>query len=551
MAVPGLADTPRPEGGQERMMATVGTNNPGQTSSVRVAFRVDASLSIGSGHVMRCLTLADSLADKGAQCHFICREHPGHLIEYIRRKGYSVHVLPPCAKELFLEKQPVSTDDPPHASWLGCTWDIDAAATRAILNEGEPDWLVVDHYALDARWERALQGVCKKIMVIDDLADRAHICDQLLDQNFGRTATDYAPLVPPHCRVLAGSSHVLLRPQFSTMGKESFERQGTKEVRHILVQMGGIDQHNYTGEALTVLQGCKLPPGAQVTVVLSAEAPALDVVRQQAAATKWPTTVKVGVKDMAKLMRESDLAIGSGGGATYERIYMGLPAILRPTASNQIAPLRKMAAAGLFELYEDAADLACKVDRAVQEGVYPPPSVVGCGTDQVANDLLKRRVILRPPRKLDIRRTFHWLQDDQLRALFLMRQRPERRTHFEYWRDVLHDPRQHVFSIYKDDVHLGNAGIKNLSTENGEAELWLYLGPSRMRGKGIGRQALEELERIIRHNLAIPRAVLHVSPENDAAIRLYRCAGYVPVITDNQVPAFFEGSDVIKMEKRL
>ena len=196
MAVPGLADTPRPEGGQERMMATVGTNNPGQTSSVRVAFRVDASLSIGSGHVMRCLTLADSLADKGAQCHFICREHPGHLIEYIRRKGYSVHVLPPCAKELFLEKQPVSTDDPPHASWLGCTWDIDAAATRAILNEGEPDWLVVDHYALDARWERALQGVCKKIMVIDDLADRAHICDQLLDQNFGRTATDYAPLVP-------------------------------------------------------------------------------------------------------------------------------------------------------------------------------------------------------------------------------------------------------------------------------------------------------------------------------------------------------------------
>jgi len=315
--------------------------------------------------------------------------------------------------------------------------------------------------------------------------------------------------------------------------------------------MGGIDQHNYTGEALTVLQGCKLPPGARITVVLSAEAPAIDVVRQQAAAIKWPTTVKVGVKDMAKLMRESDLAIGSGGGATYERIYTGLPSILRPTAPNQIAPLRKMAAAGLFELYEDAADLACKVDRAVQEGVYPPPNVVGCGTDELANDLLKSRVMLRPPRRLDIRRTFHWLQDDQLRSLFLMRQRPERRAHFEYWRAVLHDPRQYVFSIYKDDAHVGNAGLKNLSTDNSEAELWLYLGRSRMRGKGIGRQALDELERIIRYNLAITRAVLHVSRKNDAAIRLYRRAGYVPVMTDTQVPAFFERPDVIKMEKRL
>lgn len=519
---------------------------------MQITFRVDASLQIGTGHVMRCLTLADALVAKGAHCEFICREHSGHLIEFIRDKGYVVHALPvlPATDSDFTASVP-DVPNLAHTHWLGATQAQDAEACASILAAQRPDWLIVDHYALDARWERALAPHYRKLMVIDDLADRPHACDLLLDQNFGRMAIDYAPIVPAHCRMLLGSRHALLRPQFAARRTASLARRAGCDMRHFLIQMGGIDQRNYTGEALSALQECKLPIDTRITVVLSREAPAIDAVRRQAAAMKWPTAVMVGVENMAKLMEESDLAIGSGGGATYERIYMGLPSILRPTAANQIEPLRKMADAGLFEFYEASDDLAHRIERVLRKGAQTPPDLVGDGTAALVDELLQPRVTLRQPRALDVRRTFRWLQDDGLRALFLMRHKPTLESHFRYWRDILRDPQQLVFSIYDGSTHVGNAGLKNLSADKSEAEIWLYLGDSATRGKGIGQQALNELERIIRCNLAIPRATMHLSETNDAAICLYRRAGYVQASADPHLLAAFERTDVIKMEKSL
>ncbi len=517
---------------------------------MKVVFRTDASLQIGSGHVMRCLTLADALKDQGAQCHFVSREHPGHLLELIRQRGHSVTALQ-AGKVIAGAMVEDHTRQPVHAAWLGCDWQTDARQTGVILADLQPDWLVVDHYALDQRWEEALATRYRRLLVIDDLADRPHTCDLLFDQNFGRTVIDYERLLTVHCRLLLGSAHALLRPEFAARRATSLARRAANGVRHFLIQMGGIDQHNYTGEALSVLRECDLPVDTRINVVLSRDAPAIDAVMRLAAAMKYPTTVMVGVGNMAKLMEESDLAIGSGGGATYERIYMGLPSILRPTAANQIEHLRKMAAAGLFELYEDASSLAHRIERIVQCGAHTPPSVVGDGTAELALELLHPRVTLRQPRALDVRRTFRWLQDDELRVLFLMRQKPELESHFRYWKTILHDPQQHVFSIYDGFTHVGNAGLKNLSAAKGEAEIWLYLGDKRTRGKGAGQQALNELERIIRCNLSIRRAVLHVSNTNEAAIDLYRRAGYVQAMANPHVLEKFKRSDVIKMEKCL
>lgn len=521
---------------------------------MRIVFRADASLQIGTGHVMRCLTLADALAVKGAECEFICREHQGNLIEFIRSKGYLTHSLPVVSE---LEAVPNGRDygntgsDLAHSHWLGATQIQDAETCAPILAKQCVDWLIVDHYALDARWERALAPHYRKLMVIDDLADRPHACDLLLDQNFGRTTIDYAPLVPPHCRILLGSEYALLRPQFAARRTTSLARRVVCDMRHFLIQMGGIDQHNYTGDTLSALQECELPIDTRITIVLSKEAPAIDAVRRQAAAMKWPTAVMVGVENMANLMEQSDLAIGSGGGATYERIYMGLPSILRPTAANQIEPLRMMADAGLFEFYEGGDELANRIERVLRKGALKPPDVVGDGTAAVVDELLQPRVTLRQPRAMDVRRTFRWLQEDGLRALFLMRKKPTLESHFRYWRDLLHNPSQLVFSIYDGATHVGNAGLKGFTEDKGEAEAWLYLGDSVTRGKGLGEKALNELERIMRCNLAIPRAVMHVSETNDAAISLYRRAGYVQAKADPQVLAAFEKTDVIKMEKRL
>ena len=142
------------------------------------AFRTDASSTIGAGHVMRCLILARALSEKGAECQFICREHEGHLIDLVRSSGFPVHILP-------LYKQ-ISANDAatPHAKWLGADWTVDARETLDAIIDKNVDWLVVDHYALASGWESILRKVAKRIMVIDDLADRPHDCDFLLDQNY-------------------------------------------------------------------------------------------------------------------------------------------------------------------------------------------------------------------------------------------------------------------------------------------------------------------------------------------------------------------------------
>jgi len=302
---------------------------------MKAVFRTDASLDIGTGHVMRCLTLADVLRREGTECHFICREHAGHLIEAVRAQGYIAHPLPlqPAG-----ESQHMSTTVPElaHASWLGATQEQDALSCATILRSIRPDWLIVDHYALDRRWEAAQRPHCVKIMVIDDLADRLHDCDLLLDQTFGRQAEDYQPLVPEYCTILCGSRYALLRPEFAQWRPYSLKRRKKTELRHLLITMGGVDRGNATGMILDALTTDCLPEDCRISVVMGRNAPWLNQVRQQAGQLPWSTDVRVDVTDMARLMANSDLAIGAAGATSWERCSLGLPTLLMVLADNQI-----------------------------------------------------------------------------------------------------------------------------------------------------------------------------------------------------------------------
>ncbi len=293
---------------------------------MKVVFRADASVQIGTGHVMRCLTLADALAAKGAQCTFISRKHPGNLIEYIRNKGYAVYSLPmETAVDVNLA----------HSEWLGATQAQDAHACEGTLATLQPDWLVVDHYALDARWERAVAEHGCQVMVIDDLADRVHTCQILLDQTFGRDANDYRLLVPDDCTSLCGSRYALLRPEFAALRPYSLQRRAKPKLKQLLISMGGVDKDNVTARVLNALHACALPVDCSITVVMGSAAPWLSDVQQQALYMPWPTTVLVGVAHMAQLMADSDLAIGAAGATSWERCCLGLPTVMMVLADNQ------------------------------------------------------------------------------------------------------------------------------------------------------------------------------------------------------------------------
>ncbi|MBB3189436.1 UDP-2,4-diacetamido-2,4,6-trideoxy-beta-L-altropyranose hydrolase [Halomonas cerina] len=308
-----------------------------------IAFRADASRSIGSGHVMRCLTLADALAARGADCHFLCRVHDGHLIERIADHGHRVHRLSLPDESDGEGASPAATEDaPPHADWLGVDWADDAEQSRHVLAALRPDWLVVDHYALDVRWEDLVTPEGCRVLVIDDLADRSHRADLLLDQNLGRRAADYAGLVPEACRVLVGPTYALLRPEFAAWRDASLARREAPRLQHLLITLGGVDQDNVTGRVLEVLSQCPLSQDLQITVVMGATAPWLDDVRARARRMPWPTEVAVNVDDMARRMAGADLAIGAAGSTSWERCCLGLPTVMVALAENQVAIARHL-----------------------------------------------------------------------------------------------------------------------------------------------------------------------------------------------------------------
>jgi len=302
---------------------------------MNVVFRVDASIEMGIGHVMRCLTLADALRDEGAHCHFVCREHLGNLIDQIASRGHQVYSLPLCQVGQHPDNIQIGKFRPSHFHWLGCDWLTDARQTTDCIGLLNIDWLIVDHYALDDCWEKYLRTICSKIMVIDDLADRNHDCDLLLDQTFGRSNQDYKQQVPAACTIVTGAKYALLRPEFAALRSYSLKRRKEPRLGQLLISMGGIDKENATSKVLQALKGSPLHKDCQIIVVMGENAPWLENIRFHAKELLWKVEVKVKVANMAQLMADSDLAIGAAGSTSWERCCLGLPTLMIVLADNQ------------------------------------------------------------------------------------------------------------------------------------------------------------------------------------------------------------------------
>ena len=338
---------------------------------LKIVFRTDSSLKIGNGHVMRCLAMAEALKAQGAKCHFISRAHPGHLISVIRQRGFAITSLPETITDRTADNFVASAEsfELGHTNWLGCDWETDAKQTRVILANLHPDWLVVDHYAIDQRWEIALKPFYKKLMVIDDLADRPHACDLLLDQNLGRKSDAYTQLTPSSCKVLSGSQFALLRPEFAVMRPYSLQRRHRPILKHLLISMGGVDSLNTTGKVLEVLKLCSMPQDLSINVVMGLNAPWQQDVSVKAKSMPWPTNVYVNVSDMAKQMTDSDLVIGAAGTTSWERCCLGVPSLMIVLADNQREIGESLARFGAAILLKNQSkdDLNLSLTKAIMD----------------------------------------------------------------------------------------------------------------------------------------------------------------------------------------
>ncbi len=285
----------------------------------RAALRCDAGAALGGGHLMRCLTLAQALGGRGWRAEFLCGDLPGAGLDRVPAAGFELHRL--------------GDDDP--------------GTVRACLKEGPPGWLIVDHYALDAGFERAACPPGWRVMVIDDLANRDHDCAIVLDQTPGRLAGDYDGLVPEGALRLTGPDYALLRPGFAARRPDE-PRAGA--LRRVLVAMGAADAANATGGVLDALAQRR---DLMITVVLGSGAPHLAAVAGQVQARGGAGRLWVDHDDMAGLMAQHDLAIGAGGMTGLERAAMGLPALIVTLADNQAPGARALHAAGAARLIGD------------------------------------------------------------------------------------------------------------------------------------------------------------------------------------------------------
>jgi UDP-2,4-diacetamido-2,4,6-trideoxy-beta-L-altropyranose hydrolase len=306
----------------------------------RVVIRVDASVEMGMGHLTRCMSLANELARQGAEVFFLMRSHAVALAGLPEAGGHTVRLL--------RDPEPGSGEAgvtaAGHRLWLPTTWQRDAEQTReAIDGIGNVDWLIVDHYALDAQWENAQRRQELRILAIDDLADRPHDCDILLDQNLvSAMETRYRNHVAVTTRQLLGPSYALLRPEFTEARKSLAARNG--EVRRILICYGGSDPSNETAKALAAIKNLSAGPIA-VDVAVGLSNPHADLIARLC--LEMPRArMHRGADNMAELMSHAHLAIGAGGVMSWERCCLGLPTIAVDIAENQVGALTALAKVG-------------------------------------------------------------------------------------------------------------------------------------------------------------------------------------------------------------
>lgn len=313
---------------------------------MRIAFRADASVHIGSGHIVRCATLAGALRRSGAEILFVCRALPGNLVSWLEQSDFRVITLEPVGD------------------------DIDQTAA-VLAAEGRFDWLIVDHYELDSTWELAMRRYCRRILVIDDKADRRHECDLLLDQNLiASQAARYGEKIPPESGRLFGPSYALLQAEYAALHPKVSFRSGN--IRRLLVFFGGADEHNLTGMALDALRHVGRDD-LQIHVVIGSANPNRPSILTLAASMP-SVVIHEAVPSLAPLMIAADLALGSGGATSWERCCMGLPALIVTQADNQVPIARALHERGLAIWLGDVSEISCEslaseISRLVDRGL--------------------------------------------------------------------------------------------------------------------------------------------------------------------------------------
>jgi UDP-2,4-diacetamido-2,4,6-trideoxy-beta-L-altropyranose hydrolase len=477
---------------------------------VNVAFRVDASAAVGVGHFMRCHRLAVALLRLGASVKFVMRQATFGSLESLAAAGIDVAL--------------------DRAGTAGPDVDDDAAWTRGAIGDIKWNWLVVDHYNLDHRWESAVAAHADRVMVIDDVADRAHVCDLLVDVNaYQEPERRYVGLVPESCALLLGPKYALIDDEFAKRHRQSRVRTGP--VTRVYVGFGGGDQDDYTGravEGLAALTG----QSWDVDVVVGGAYPYRDRLVERCRALGF--ALHVQPPSMASIMAAADLAIGGGGSMTWERSCVGVPTLAFVMAENQRLVVTDGAALGLLYAPDASSDVIDTVTRHVRclaenEALRTRLSrtalnlVDGLGVSRVVRAMSAPRVGIRAAQNSDARFVFDCRNHPAVRAVSRNDAEISWADHQRWFAAALQHPNRHVFIGEIDGRPIGSV---RFDVSDATAEVSISVHPSQ-HGAGIGRALLAGAELAVsRTRPELRELSAAVLDGNRPSMALFEGAGY-------------------------
>ncbi|QDQ28904.1 UDP-2,4-diacetamido-2,4,6-trideoxy-beta-L-altropyranose hydrolase [Chitinimonas arctica] len=483
---------------------------------MKVLIRADASVAIGSGHVARCLTLAKVLRLAGAQPVFACRALPGHALAVIAGQGFETVALPAGYKDEM-------TGDIEAA----LPWRADLDALQAALPGQRFDWLLVDHYGLGAAWQTGARSLADRIAVVDDLANRPHDADLLLNQNLNAEASAYAGQLPSTCRLLLGPRHALLRPEFNVGPVEIAPR-----AKRLLVSFGGADAQGETFKVMTALADLD---ELEVDFVAGAANPAWPALTQALVGREhW--RLHRHVDDFAGLMARADLFIGAGGGTSWERAALGLPSICIAIAANQVGNAERLALAGAH-LYLGQADavtaemlraavslLAGNVGLRHSLAARSRALVDGKGAARVAAALLTGALRLRPATSADAQLLFDGRNAAEVRRWSLNDAAIDWDGHLAWLQRSLANAERALLVAEAPDGPVGVLRYDRIEPQRAEVSIYLLAG---REGRGWGQALLAAGDRWIAEYWPGLQAIAAVvKPANVASLKLFQALGY-------------------------
>jgi UDP-2,4-diacetamido-2,4,6-trideoxy-beta-L-altropyranose hydrolase len=484
---------------------------------MNLLLRADASPRIGTGHVMRCLALAQAWQDAGGRASFASDDLPPALRDRVVAEGYAVE---PAAA-------PGTSED--------------AARTAALAKGLRAEWVVLDGYRFGGDFQQALKEADRRVLVVDDFGHAGRYpADLVLNQNLGADERLYAQR-GRDTRLLLGPRFALLRREFTRPG---WQRQTPGVARKVLVTLGGADPDNATGSVIAALSGVKIE-GLEAIVVVGPANPHRAAL--EAAARESPARIEVraDVSDMPALMRWADVAVAAGGSTSWERARFGLPALVLVLADNQEPVAAALGAGGLgWDLgwhhqvgqaeLTDALERLLR-DRAARETMARrgPELVDGRGAERVTQIMTGApRLRLRPATAEDARLLWEWVNEPSVRQVSFNPDPIPWEGHLDWLARRLADPDSRIY-IAEDDAGRPVGQVRFDRNATGEAEIAVSVSAER-RGGGTGAALIRAGVEKVFGDRWVLRVNAHIKPENAASLGCFRKAGFT-VVGEGQV----------------